>query len=182
MAQWLGSRTPAVCGGLLLAAVLGCGGGDVPLKVVNFGNGIFSFRVPAAWTAIPGRDGGMTFKADSPEGGTLTVTSAKESAHWNVTAGSLRSGLGKAANLEYGGARSFLTHKGNALVSYGKRFVEGDQVLYRQFWKHGVPIPPEWARITTFVYTIPAQQQDAEATQAMLKVLEREIADAEFSS
>ncbi len=130
---------------------------------------------------MPGADGSVTYRSSGPDRASLAVTTEKERVHWNVSANHLKSQLGKEANLTYGGARSYLTLNGNALVSVGKRFVEDGKVVYRHLWKHAVPIPPEFARFTTFVYEVDGDLADDDSTQQLLNTLEREIADSKFS-
>jgi hypothetical protein len=150
------------------------------MKTIHYRGGVIVFRIPACWKEeYSDRDGG-TFYDDVPDSGTLRLSvitaSKRENGSFNESAEAL---LSRCPEVK-GGAEPL--PDGNAIAHHLQHTEEEGIpiILYR--WLIANVIPPRHFRIAAFTYTIRRAQQQEEPVTRMLKILDREIRAASFST
>jgi hypothetical protein len=154
-------------------------GKEPPLKTISYRGGVVTFRIPAHWVEEYETDGGGTFYNEAPDSGTFrlqVITAEAPSPVTTASAPDMLSGLPHS-----GGAPTERLPNGCALVRYVQSAVERGERLFITYWTVAHIIPPRYARIATFSYTLLERQRDEARFRNELELLDREVRASIFS-
>jgi hypothetical protein len=153
--------------------------GDPPLKTISYRGGLVSFRIPVHWIEEYESDGGGAFYDDAQDSGTLrlqTITAKSKALLSADSAPVVLASLPEAAT-----APIELLPSGCALIRYTQSVVDRGHRLVITYWSLAQVVPPRYARIFTFSYTLLERQRAAARYRAELDLLDREIRASVFS-
>ncbi len=154
------------------------------MKTITYRGGIVTFRIPTHWREeYSEKEGGM-FYEDHPDSGTLRLTIITMTTPERGQDPSALDVLWVAVNgLRKDGVEGTIKSRqdGNAVFGYEQASSEEGMRLAIFYWVVANPVPPNYARIATFSYTILAKHRNLSRVQQDLKMLDAEIDAASFS-
>jgi hypothetical protein len=150
------------------------------MQIVHYRGGVVTFAIPDNWIedTDPDDEAGIFFE-DAPDAGVfrLSVTTARSP---GPVTPEMVAELMAAFASEPGHTVEPLPN-GNQLLHFRSDAHEEAKPLAIYFWLVGNPVPPDYARIANFSYTVHAEHADLPATQAVVAFLDQSIRSAMFS-
>ena len=155
------------------------------MKPIVYRGGVVTFRIPSHWREEYSDLEGGTFYEDRADAGTLRLRITTMKTPKELHSASAKDMLAVVLNGLHtvsvdGSIRG--RKDGNAVLKYEVAALEQGMRLTIFYWVIANPLPPHHARVTTFSYTILAEQRDQRSILRDLEMLESEIESATFSS
>jgi hypothetical protein len=150
------------------------------MKEIIYRGGLVRFHVPSSWVEEYQPEGGGTFYEDRDDSGTLRLNVLTFASKEPVTSNGIPQ-LFKEMSLTHNSIDLRALPNGNVLLKYADRAVEEGEELLIYYWQLGNPVPPKHLRIADFSFTILASQSSDTEIIEQVRMLDGEIAGAEFA-